>query len=65
MITTVSFKNVKVNEDFVYRDAPYRKIIKPDGKIGAVNLTSQQIYHGCKHWINCFVFRSDIQSTEI
>lgn len=65
MIIAVSFNDVKVNEDFLYLSKGYRKIVKPNGKIGAMDLISQQIYPDCKHWINCFVFRSDTQPAEI
>ena len=62
MIEIVSFKNVKDNEEFVYLDHAYRKVIEPNGKVGALNLISQQIYSDCEYWTNCFVFRSDTNS---
>ena len=62
MIKTVSFDDVKVNEEFVYLSRTYRKVIKPNGKVGALDTVSQQISPDCKHWITCFVFRSDVNS---
>ena len=62
MIEIVSFKNVKDNEEFVYLDHAYRKVITSTGRVGALNLISQQIYPDCEYWTNCFVFRSDTNS---
>ena len=62
MIKLVSFDDVKVNEEFIYLSKTYRKIIKPSGKVGALDTVSQLIFPDCKYWVDCFVFRSDVNS---
>ena len=59
MIKIVSFNDVNVNEEFIYLAKTYRKIIKPNGKVGAMDTVSQLIFPDCKHWVTCFVFRPD------
>ena len=59
MMKIVSFKDVNVNEEFKYLSRTYRKIVKPNGKVGALDLISQQIYPDCKYWTECCVSRPD------
>ena len=62
MMKIVTFKDVNIDEEFFYRSRTYRKVIKPNGKVGALDLVSQQIYPDCKHWTECFVSCSDTNS---
>ena len=59
MVKFVPFKDIKIGEEFIYLSRTYRKIRKPNGKVGALHIISQQIYHDCKSWIGCAVFYSD------
>ena len=62
MMKIVAFKDVNIDEEFIYLARTYRKIIKPNGKIGALDTVSQQIYPDCNRWTTCYVSRSDTAS---
>ena len=62
MMKIVAFKDVNVDEEFIYLARTYRKVIKPNGKIGALDTVSQQIYPDCNRWTTCYVSRSDTVS---
>ena len=62
MMKVIPFNDVNVNEEFIYLAKTYRKIIKPNGKVGAMDTVSQLIFPDCKHWTTCFVSRSDTVS---
>ena len=65
MMKIVAFKDVNVDEEFIYLARTYRKVIKPNGKIGALDTVSQQIYPDCNRWTTCYVSRSDTNSETI
>ena len=62
MMKVIPFNDVNVNEEFIYLAKTYRKIIKPNGKVGAMDTVSKLIFPDCKHWTTCFVSRSDTVS---
>ena len=62
MMKIVAFKDVNIDEEFIYLARTYRKVIKPNGKIGALDTVSQQIYPDCNRWTTCYVSRSDTVS---
>ena len=62
MMKVIPFKDVNVDEEFIYLARTYRKVIKPNGKIGALDTVSQQIYPDCNRWTTCYVSRSDTAS---
>ena len=62
MMKIVAFKDVNIDEEFIYLARTYRKVIKPNGKIGALDTISQQIYPDCNRWTTCYVSRSDTAS---
>lgn len=63
MITEKSFNSIEVDTEFVYLGRKYKKIIKPNGKVGAIDLITQVIYPDCKHWTSCIVFIPDKKDT--
>lgn len=62
MMKVVPFKDVNVDEEFVYLAKTYRKIVKPNGKVGAIDIVSKLIFPDCNHWTTCYVSRSDTVS---
>ena len=62
MMKVIPFKDVNVDEEFVYLAKTYRKIIKPNGKVGAIDIVSKLIFPDCNHWTTCCVSRSDTVS---
>ena len=62
MMKVIPFNDVNVNEEFIYLAKTYRKIIKPNGKVGAMDTVSKLIFPDCKHWTTCCVSRSDTVS---
>lgn len=62
MMKIVAFKDVNVDEEFVYLAKTYRKIVKPNGKVGAIDIVSKLIFPDCNHWTTCCVSRSDTVS---
>ena len=65
MMKVIPFDDVNVNEEFIYLAKTYRKIIKPNGKVGAMDTVSKLIFPDCKHWTTCSVSRSDTNSETI
>lgn len=62
MMKVIPFKDVNVDEEFVYLAKTYRKIVKPNGKVGAIDIVSKLIFPDCNHWTTCYVSRSDTVS---
>ena len=62
MMKVIPFKDVNVDEEFVYLAKTYRKIVKPNGKVGAIDIVSKLIFPDCNHWTTCCVSRSDTVS---
>ena len=62
MMKVIPFKDVNVDEEFVYLAKTYRKIVKPNGKVGAIDTVSKLIFPDCNHWTTCYVSRSDTVS---
>lgn len=62
MMKVIPFKDVNVDEEFVYLTKTYRKIVKPNGKVGAIDIVSKLIFPDCNHWTTCCVSRSDTVS---
>lgn len=65
MMKVIPFKDVNVDEEFVYLAKTYRKIVKPNGKVGAIDTVSKLIFPDCNHWTTCYVSRSDTVSETI
>ena len=59
MIIATTFNAMELDTEFVYLGRKYRKITKPNGKVGAMDLISQQVYPDCKHWTSCLAFIPD------
>lgn len=62
MMKVIPFKDVNVDEEFIYLAKTYRKIVKPNGKVGAIDIVSKLIFPDCNHWTACYVSRSDTVS---
>lgn len=62
MMRVIPFKDVNVDEEFIYLAKTYRKIVKPNGKVGAIDIVSKLIFPDCNHWTTCYVSRSDTVS---
>ena len=62
MMKVIPFKDVNVDEEFIYLAKTYRKIVKPNGKVGAIDIVSKLIFPDCNHWTTCCVSRSDTVS---
>lgn len=56
MIIEKSFNEIELGTEFVYLNRKYKKITKPNGKVGAIDLVTQVIYPDCKHWTSCFIY---------
>lgn len=62
---SVSFKNVKINESFTYHGRAFRKIVKSNGKLGAIEIATDQLYPDCSHWYECYVWRTEKDKQKI
>lgn len=63
MIIETTFNAMELGTEFVYLGRKYIKITKPNGKVGAMDLVSQQVYPDCKHWTSCIAFIPDKKET--
>lgn len=59
MITEKSFNAIDIGTEFIWLGTKYKKIIKPNGKVGAIDLKTKAIYPDCKNWNYCIVFIPD------
>ena len=55
MIIETTFNAMELGTEFVYLGRKYKKITKPNGKVGAIDLITQVIYPDCKHCTSCIV----------
>ena len=55
MTIETTFNAMELGTEFVYFGRKYKKITKPNGKVGAIDLITQVIYPDCKHWTSCIV----------
>lgn len=63
MIIETTFNAMELGTEFMYHGRQYKKITKPNGKVGAIDLITQVIYPDCKHWTSCIVEISDKKDT--
>ena len=63
MIIETTFNAMELGTEFVYLGRKYKKITKPNGKVGAIDLITQVIYPDCKHWTSCIVSIPDKKDT--
>lgn len=63
MIIETTFNAMELGTEFVYLGRKYKKITKPNGKVGAIDLITQVIYPDCKHWTSCIVLVPDKKDT--
>ena len=49
MIIETTFNAMELGTEFMYHGRQYKKITKPNGKVGAIDLITQVIYPDCKH----------------
>lgn len=61
----VSFKNVEINESFTYHGRAFRKIVKSNGKLGAIEIATDLLHPDCSHWYECYVKRAEKDKQEI
>ena len=55
MIIETTFNAMELGTEFMYHGRQYKKITKPNGKVGAIDIITQVIYPDCKHWTSCIV----------
>ena len=63
MTIETTFNAMELGTEFVYLGRKYKKITKPNGKVGAIDLITQFIYPDCKHWTSCIVNIPDKRDT--
>ena len=63
MIIETTFNAMELGTEFMYHGRQYKKITKPNGKVGAIDLITQVIYPDCKHWTSCIVDIPDKKDT--
>ena len=63
MIIETTFNAMELGTEFTYHGRQYKKITKPNGKVGAIDLITQVIYPDCKHWTSCLVSIPDKKDT--
>ena len=63
MTIETTFNAMELGTEFVYLGRRYKKITKPNGKVGAIDLITQVIYPDCKHWTSCIVSIPDKKDT--
>lgn len=63
MIIETTFNAMELGTEFMYHSRQYKKITKPNGKVGAIDLITQAIYPDCKHWTSCIVDIPDKKDT--
>lgn len=63
MTIETTFNAMELGTEFVYLGRKYKKITKPNGKVGAIDLITQVIYPDCKHWTSCIVHIPDKKET--
>lgn len=61
----VSFKNVEINEKFTYHGRAFHKIVKSNGKLGAIEIATDQLHPDCSHWHECYVNRIETNEQKI
>ena len=64
MIIKTTFDSIAVGTEFIYFGAEFKKIILPNGKVGAISLGTHVVHSDdCKHWNTCQVSVPDEEDT--